>query len=64
MLSDHNLGETSLEELTDELSRIDMEQMKKESRRELRGCVARFFLIYLGIIVLIFAGFYFFIWTR
>ena len=64
MLSDHDLGETSLEEFTDELSRIDMGQMEKESRKSLRSCIATFFLIYLGIIVLIFVGFYFFVWAR
>ena len=54
MLSDHNLGETSPEELTDELSHIDMGQMQKEARRSLTSCVAIFFLIYFGIIALIF----------
>ena len=58
MLSDHDLGEASLEELTDEMNRIDMGQMEKETRRSLRSCLAIFFLLYIGIIVLIF---YFFV---
>ena len=54
MLSDHDLGEASLEELTGELSRIDVGQLEKQARRSLRNCVAKFFLIYIAVIVLIF----------
>ena len=53
-LSDHDLRDIQLEELTDELKHIDMKQMEKQARKSLRSCAAVFFLLYIGIIILIF----------